>query len=181
MRNELRLGTRESHQRLDLFVGSLSPFGSDRAYRVYLTAMNSLYRVYGDSLGWASKQAGLPCPVAGLLNAIESDFGGPVPDSGAMPEGSATTEQRWAAAYVLEGSAMGARYLSRELNETSLPSAFLTKLAADSHDRWPKFVAALDEADCDVQTTVAAAVGVFDFVRKRFVELADGAGISPAQ
>ena len=108
-----------------------------------------------------------------------SDLDEPIDDSRFEANVAASVEQRWASAYVLEGSAMGARYLSRGLDESGLSNSYLTKLAEDSYERWPKFVEALERADCDVDATVAAAVSVFDCVRERFAILAANAGLRP--
>ncbi len=159
MRKELREQTRESHQRLDEFVGAIDPFSNEQSYKLYLVCMYRLYERYADPLDRSSKLAGLSRASEELRARIAEDVGF-LPEAMIIPEREWTLAQVWASGYVLEGSAMGARYIVQQIDQ-SFSSNYLTRLASDSQQRWPAFVESLEDAPCDVGETVAAAREVF--------------------
>ena len=185
LRDALRSETKAAHQKLDDFVGQMKIFDSAESYRAFLMGMNRLYQTYGAELDWAAAQVGIPPSVSKLTEAIQQDgtFSqcelqwnqrDPLPNNQAS---------KWAAAYVLEGSAMGARYMvkaAQKMIET-LPSqstkpisaTYLQTLAKDSYDRWPKFIAALNSANCDTDLAVESATQVFVAAQGIFKTLAD--------
>ena len=174
MRLQLREQTREPHQRLDDFVGSLDPFNRLDSYQVYLTAMHRLYQNYGVSLDTASQWAGLEPPTKLLMSCLENDLGFRPRRVECHVKNRRTDAETWAAAYVLEGSAMGARHILKSLDGTTpFPMTYLETLASDSYSRWSKFVAALEQCDCNIEPTANAAVRVFEVAYEIFSELAN--------
>ena len=171
MRNELRSATQESHRRLDDYVGSIRPFDSVSGYEIYLTAMHRLYEIYAGPLDLASRWAKLPEVSESLRALISQDLGG-CPRSDDLPSESPSDEQAphqvWAVGYVLEGSAMGARHIVKQLAQSDLSHHYLSRLATDSHQRWPTFVEALESADAELDGTIAAAKQVFEVARESF-------------
>lgn len=170
MRKELREQTRESHQRLDEIVGALDPFSNPQSYKLYLLSMYRLYERYADPLDRSSGLANLSLTSAELKACLVKDIG-TVPEKFLVPRREWSLAQTWGAGYVLEGSAMGARYIVQQL-DPDMPSSYLSRLANDSHQRWPKFIESLDEAGCDVNETVLAAKEVFDFAGDVFSQAA---------
>ena len=162
MRNQLRSATRDIHQQLDDFVAGLQPLQSRDAYNIYLNAMHGLYTHYGEPLDIASQWNSIPESSDALRNAIVKDLTGtPHPVSQLNKQDSFTEHEIWAT--VLEGSAMGARYMVKALanGQAQLPHHYLTKLAEDSYDRWPKFVSGLESAEINVDETSDAALKIF--------------------
>lgn len=200
LRNLLREQTAESHQQLDDMVANMHVFDSERTYHAYLAGMYQLYAIYGDAVDHASQLAGLTPSVSSLMDAIASDCGTTKECMDAKYSSTNASSKLledaacWAVGYVLEGSAMGARYMvksaekltnrisengestSTDLRATDSENStrYLKTLSADSYDRWPKFVEALNDAspDCDEEAAVAAAKQVFDTARNIFETLA---------
>jgi heme oxygenase len=195
LRERLRNETKDSHLKLDALVNELAPFASVDAYRVYLRCLDQLYSIYGEAIDWASVESAIPQTVSELRQAIENDIGVSVLKVGNIlsePAVSNVSEaSKWAAAYVMEGSAMGARMIVKqseqserssqrgELGNESLSqsssksltnssfapqgagSSYLVKLASDSYQRWPAFVAALAHSGCHDDDIIDEAKNVF--------------------
>ena len=192
LRDSLRSKTKDAHQDLDDFVAAMKVFDSASRYRVFLLGMNRLYQAFGNEVDWASTQIGVSPSSEKLVSNIQTD-------------GAFTSEElKWndeksrerlaglsivdneacnlGVAYVLEGSAMGARFMVKaaekmiELNssKTAKPmgATYLQTLAQDSYDRWPKFVEALNSADCNADVAVESADQVFVTAKEIFVDLA---------
>jgi heme oxygenase len=171
----LKTETAEAHKRLDTMMSSRGPFDSADNYRWYLTGMHALHRHCQRSTRWVESHIGLEPRESELCRLIEADLttiGKPL----ALPAGDdlATSggqqneidiSSRWAQAYVIEGSAIGASFMIRGARTqlaADVGCAYLTQLASDAKLRWPKFVAALNSADIDGDTAVAAASSVFE-------------------
>ncbi len=174
-RDRLRTETKAIHETLDEIVASLEPFSSAQRYRVYLSAMDQLYDVFAEDIDSASEAAGLPCSVLSLRSAIRVDLDGNILESAAVERDKLTSDDlkkvsshQWAVGYVMEGSAMGARYMAKmakvlvEKSDEKIGNSYLDKLAADSYERWPAFVEKLNQAQCDDEFAVAAASSVFE-------------------
>ena len=173
-RNRLRTETKAIHETLDGIVGSLEPFSSAHRYRIYLSAMDQLYDIYAKDIDAAAEAAGIPCSVQCLRSAIRFDVDGnllksaPVERSALANNDLQINSRKWAVGYVMEGSAMGARYMSKmakelvEKSDERIGNTYLDKLAADSYERWPTFVERLNEAQCDDEFAVVAAGSVFE-------------------
>ena len=192
LRDSLRSKTKDTHQELDDFVGEMRVFDSVTKYRVFLLGMNRLYQVFGSELDWASEQIGVPPSTAKLVSSIQSD--GSFTSNELKWNDENSRQQlshyglsddeacKWGAAYVLEGSAMGARYMvkaAEKLIESqsseaadSISATYLQTLANESYERWPKFVEELNAADCDTSVAVQSAEQVFVAAKKIFVDLA---------
>ena len=102
-------------------------------------------------------------------------------DLGYKPEVTETsveiwrTEDSWAAAYMMEGSAMGAKQMLKQLKSNCMQGmgcSFLSRLAGDTRIRWPVMVAALDAADCNEAETVNAVQSHFGVALQTFVDAA---------
>ena len=201
LRQILRDQTAESHQRLDDIVADMHVFDSKRVYQAYLHGMYQLYAIYGAATDQASRLAGISPSVSSLMEAIASDCGETKPDLDRKyseldhsPESMNDASACWAVGYVLEGSAMGARYMVKAAEKlvkansetdkslsasqgsaiSNIGVRYLTKLSTDSYDRWPKFIEALNSAseDCDEASAVTTAQQVFVTAGQIFEELA---------
>ena len=208
LRKMLREGTAESHQRLDETAGQVNAFKSLANYAGYLDALDQLYIQFGPSLDWASQEARLEPISDRLRQGIASDLGEisransqrlPLEwttirqDLSSVPE-----ENRWAAAYVLEGSAMGARQMldsalafvreslggqdsaqsgANTAGGQPTPGAsYWQLLTSASLDRWSPFIESLQDSptaqDPELsRACVSAAVGVFDVAHRVFSQV----------
>ncbi len=178
LRDHLREQTAQAHQRLDDFVASMRPFEVDAGYRAYLTAMLGAHRHYGEVLDRASTWAHLPPTSHSLRSDLLADLGdGLSPPSKPLPfpKPGEGLEETWASAYVIEGSAVGARFIIKQVQKSNLShgSTFLSHLAEDSFQRWPKFVEALNGSGCDVDKSVSVAKNVFGIVYDIFSAVAE--------
>lgn len=177
LRQALRTETRPLHQKLDESVGQMQPFESSAGYVGYLLAMGRLHSLYETSLDWTSKQTELAPRSNQMIRLAEEDARG-VADSEAMlllcdrvqrelevieTPSQVSLESRWGAAYVMEGSALGAKHLvARVRDEKRFPCSFLEALAAGSQTRWPGFIAGLEGFSGDAKMAVEAAKAAFE-------------------
>lgn len=175
LREQLRAATREKHAELDGRIGSLRPFESPAGYAAYLSGMRELYLAYGDALDTCAQQATIPTRGRALLGAIADDLAACGNDTDSLidrgnAEGARSVVEpgcgaAWGAAYVLEGSTLGAQMLVRQAQQ-KLPSGatthFLQALAADGMERFRQFCAALDAADADAEQVIGGATAVFE-------------------
>ncbi|MFK7769640.1 MAG: biliverdin-producing heme oxygenase [Mariniblastus sp.] len=177
IRYQLKTKTKAAHESLDLLVGQLEPFSSATRYSVFLSAMHQLYSIYGADVDWASQAAGLACSVSDLKSAIEFDLNGELNSPASLDsisDDSLRESRQWAVGYVMEGSAMGARYMATQASSIrddqgqQMGNTYLEKLAADSYQRWPKFVEALNDAQCDTAIAIESANAVFETATKIF-------------
>lgn len=231
LRQQLRVQTAADHKSLDVFIEQMDVFASLTHYGRYLCGMHELDRTYGPAVDQASQQIGIPPSSAGLMTAIDSDLkaigqddtdlassvrqwhSSPKPPTDTASQGSTTINEsdQWAAAYVMEGAAMGARMMKRTANQlvalkgarsnessgtvapkTVAPktaaapktvasetvaagTAYLTKLAEDSYERWPKVVAALDLAKPAKADIVASSKQIFLLAKNIFEAIASEA------
>lgn len=133
--------------------------------------MYELYRRCESSINWVETQAELPPREISLRNLIKRDLG---TLGQAAPEMEMTDRElgaehdvatKWAQAYVMEGSSVGASFMIRGAKQKlgdEIGCDFLTQLAADAKQRWPLFVTALAASEVDGDAAVAAACDVFD-------------------
>ena len=176
-RERLRSETRPKHAELDALLGELRPFTSVERYAIYLLGMRELYARFGAALDRCAELSEQSGRQQEMIEAIDRDLAAcerltptelpsngsagasPSRDSG-LPDSAA-----WGAAYVLEGSAMGAQMLVRSARER-LPAAvtieFLQALAGSGVGRFKNFCAAMESADVDGDEAVAAAAAVFE-------------------
>lgn len=138
----LRAETADAHAALDAAVGSLSSLD---AYRRYLSGLHA-FRVTAE--GQAAGAAWEPQALAGAIEADMADLETLPRDPVAFGAGSGASAAL-GLAYVLEGSALGARLLQREATGLGLGADFGARhLAAQTADRtrWPAFCVALEAA-----------------------------------
>lgn len=190
LREDLRTHTRQSHMDLDATMGSIRPFESAERYRCYLTGMRRLYEICEGSLAWVNQNEELPQRELELLDAIDRDLESlpntlqPTPDAGSaqsLPTAGSISENAshpdlatenspavmWGEAYVMEGSAMGGKFMYITAQEALPPSFgrnYLKQLSEDAKTRWRPFVAALEShefSDADREQAIEAAREVF--------------------
>ena len=181
LREQLRSATREKHAELDAQVSAIRPFESVEGYRTYLRGMRELYVAFGDALDTTSQAAGIGPRRNRLVAALEQDLAACGGDStedkiseafkNCHDSGSGGEGASWGAAYVLEGSTMGAQMLVRSA-EQKLPAGntvhFLTALAADGVPRFKQFCAALDTANVDANEAIRGALAAFEHALEWF-------------
>ena len=143
----LRAATRPAHDAIDgAFQGGLR---TPQDYRRYLGALLPLARWLDAALchDWPPHLCCWHDP--GCVDSLQSDLealGAAVPPPGRIPP--AGPAQWMGGCYVIEGSALGARLLSRDVaampavGAAGLPHGFLARLLGDP-GRWPRFRTAL--------------------------------------
>ena len=158
----LRAGTAPDHERLDgLFAGF--DLSAPAGYRDFLTAHARALPAVESALDAAGFAALLPdWPErrrAAALAADLADIGGipPAPLPFATPADPAAA---WGVAYVVEGSRLGGKLLSRRVG-TGLPKSYLA--TAQAPGAWRNFLQSLDKAihtpqEIAVATGAAGAV-----------------------
>lgn len=165
----LRSRTAAAHASLDASVG---PLDSRDAYARYLRGLLAFRAPAEAALagaGWT------PAPLAGLIAADMADLGISPRDTVAVaaPAGGSAA---LGLAYVLEGSALGARLLDRQARALGLDAGFGARhLAAQTADlaAWHAFLGALEAADpFNLDAASAAADAAFAAAESAF---ADGA------
>lgn len=185
-RESLRSETRDKHAALDALLGELHPFASCERYSIYLAGMRGLYAAFGDALDRCARSAQLAPRQREMITAIDADLAScnaSENEPAAAPVSQFTDSAAWGAAYVLEGSAMGAQMLVRTARErlsAEVTIHFLTALAGEGVSRFRAFCAAMEAANVDADEAVAAAERVFkhatEWYRRRLAEMTTGAG-----
>lgn len=172
LRDHIREGTRVPHEELDLLIGSLNPLGSREGYVTLLSGFHALYRGHGAAMDWAARQIGREEIASSLMNAIRQDLGGEVETSVAKWAAVSDTE-RWGAAYVLEGLAIGAKGMLstvRRRPHLEVRHVYLSRVVTMASGRWPAFISYLDRSGLDgdelVRSTCRAYQDCTDLVRQ---------------
>lgn len=152
----LRAATRAEHERLDAMMSGFDL--ADRAsYRAFLAAHAmalSAVETALDEAGFAARLGDWPERRRGSALAADlAALDGAVPAPLAAPTLTRPAAQ-WGAAYVIEGSRLGGRFLARQVGAT-LPKSYLD--APQPAGGWRVFLAALDEAVTSRDEIVEAA------------------------
>ena len=171
-RFDLRARTSAAHAALDASVGPLS---GPTAYARYL---RGLLAFRGPAERALAAAAWAPAPLAPLIAADMDDLGvRPVEEVAlAAPDGASA---QLGLAYVLEGSALGARLLHRQALDLGLDAGHGARhLAAQTRDLdgWRGFLAALEAAEpFDAEAAARAAEAGFAAAGRAFERtFADG-------
>lgn len=147
LRTRLRAATADTHARVDALMGG--GFGDERGYRAYLGGMHAFVvallpavREQASALRWE-----LPAWDA-LLRQDMAQTGAQTID-GIAPLPGCDRTQALGALYVLEGAALGARMLVRQVQALGhgphSGARFLHAHAdGDAGQRWPRFLALLE-------------------------------------
>jgi heme oxygenase len=151
----LKLETAAEHAAIEAATGVMDPQLSREAYRAYLERTFGFYLVVEQqlrSLG-AWEALGLPASEREKLPLLAEDIvllGNLEPASvracDAAPEWTSTAEAV-GGAYVLEGSTLGGRVISRHLLRRfgpDVPLTFLDCYGAETREKWQSFGAALE-------------------------------------
>ena len=149
LRTALRAATAPSHKHLDSMLAEVGPFASRENYARYLHATADLYTQFGAMLDRASDLIGLTrnsSTLAGNLADDLKNLGAPHADTlvsnvPADAEPHAISDSHLLGiGYTLEGSALGATQLVKQVRErlgADVPDAFLSSLAEGAKTRWP--------------------------------------------
>lgn len=168
-RFDLRARTAAAHAALDAAVGDLSDLD---AYARYLRGLHAFRAPAERALAGA---AWAPAPLAPLIAADMADLGVAPADEVALSAPSGASAEL-GLAYVLEGSALGARLLHRQALGLGLDAGHGARhLAAQTRDldAWRGFLDVLDKADpFDAEAAARAADTGFAAAGQAF---ADGA------
>lgn len=191
----LRAATQPAHSRLEEAV-DWKAFLSDRGrYRALLTAFLSLARPADRAI---SRALGSRTPpdfagrrtadwIAADLTALDGDGG----SAGAVPEADFEFIASFPAAvgglYVLEGSTLGAQFLSRMLQASLGCTAasggrWLAAYGDETGPRWKRFQAWLNESlttAAEVDEAARAAAGTFERFAERLSQCAREQGLAP--
>ena len=173
----LRDSTSAAHAALDAMVG---PLGSMAEYRRYLVGIAGFRLAIEPCLersefgertgGWR------PTRIAAALRADLADLAMPDMVRPAMAMRIGSREAYLGCAYVIEGSALGARVLIRRAEELGLGAGFGARHLAEQSatlDNWRAFTELLDAAEpYDAAAAAAAANAAFDAARNSFRTLA---------
>ena len=128
--------------------------------------------------------AGLPARNADLEACLANDIASTGERLDAAVPGSVidtveidshTSAFDWGCAYAVEGSANGARFMRKSAAEklpTGVEHQYLTQMAWDAANRWPRFVEALnDQTEIDLKELERGATEVFRFVKSQADQL----------
>ncbi|NVN41284.1 biliverdin-producing heme oxygenase [Ameyamaea chiangmaiensis] len=176
----LRDGTRTGHETLDHMVGTLTDAG---AYARYLRGMEAFRSHAEQALArgdWSDLPVAVrPRPIAPALRDDLSALGLSPVAVAIAPLRLDSRSALLGGAYVLEGSAMGARLLRQQALALGFDREHGARHLAEQTDgsSWRAFVEALDTApDYDGQQALAAAQAMFDTARAAFRALDTLAG-----
>jgi heme oxygenase (biliverdin-IX-beta and delta-forming) len=163
----LRERTTGAHAALDAAVG---PLTDAAAYARYLRALHA-FRAPAERVLAAACWS--PAPIAALIAADMADLGiAPRPEMTLPAPRDRSGEL--GLAYVLEGSALGARLLQRQALALGLRADHGARhLAAQTHDLdgWRAFLATLEGAEpFDLDAAVGAAVAGFAAAERAFAD-----------
>lgn len=155
-------------------------FESAEGYQNYLKCMQIMHLQNLDSVTRIEAAAELPRFQPPLLHAIEQDLESVCGRANANDHRNSVdplkvssvlspSDTDWGRAYVVEGSAMGGRYMQRiaaEKLSSQFTSRYLESLSWSAAKRWPKFIEAIEAQNIDDAEVVHAAIHVFDSMRK---------------
>lgn len=172
----LKLETAEEHAAIEAATGVMEPNLSLDAYRAYLERTFGFYLVVEQQLrSWGAWEAlGLPASEREKLPLLGEDvvlLGNVEPASiracDAPPE-FASTAEAVGGAYVLEGSTLGGRVISRHIRRLFGPDAALTFLecyGSDTGEKWQSFRTALERFAISREVEDRIIVGARDTFR----------------
>lgn len=162
----LRAETADAHAALDAAVG---PLADAAAYHRYLRGLHAFRTTAEAQLVGAAWR---PVPLVAFLEADMADLGVAARRPVRLGTGAGDPSTELGLAYVLEGSALGARLLWRDAQALGFGAGFGARhLAEQTADkaRWPAFCAALESApDYDGATATAAATRAFEAALSAF-------------
>lgn len=163
----LKRATDQAHTRVEGIIGAAGMFASLDGYRRYLAgtlAIRSHYEAVADASGAAEVWSRWPGRrVSGIVAQDLADLGGSAhaPDKKAIKV--LTPSELLGALYVLEGSSLGARVLSKSVSAFGLSASHGARhLHAQAGEAaiWREFVDMLETSD--VAPCHATAIRVFD-------------------
>ena len=158
----LRDRTAGAHAALDAAVG---PLASEAAYRRYLRGLHCFRAPVERAI---AGQRDAPPALAPLIAADLAEIGLAAPEPPARFPAPGSASARAGVAYVLEGSALGARILYRQARALGRDPRHLAAQTADPR-AWAAFCARLEQAeDFDLEAAAAAALETFAFAREAF-------------
>jgi heme oxygenase (biliverdin-IX-beta and delta-forming) len=174
----LRDSTSAAHAALDAMVG---PLHSMADYRRYLAGIAGFRLAIEPSLrdsGFAERAGGWrPTSIAAALRADLADLGMSDMVAPDMTMRIGTTEAFFGCAYVIEGSALGARLLYGRARELGLGAGHGARHLAEQSatlDNWRAFTERLEALQpFDIEAAGAAAVAAFGLAEDSFRALAD--------
>lgn len=163
----LRARTAEAHAALDARVG---PLDSAAAYGRYLRGIHAFRAPVDRAL---AELPDAPLPITALIEADMAAAG--VAALGARDfDLPGDPSARAGIAYVLEGSALGARFLYPRARALGQASGHLAAQAGD-RQAWPAFCARLEAVEpFDAEAAAGAALATFGFALDAFRRAADG-------
>lgn len=162
IRSALRSHTADQHQKLDDAVGAFHTVeGYARFVRQSYSFRAATERAIPPSVDWSV------IPLSGLLANDLDDLGEAPDEQIRFPSASADPDYWLGVAYVLEGSALGARLLVRRaaaLGFSGTRGARHLAVQAETGSRWRDFQGRLDAAPVAAhQAMLAGAAAAFDF------------------
>jgi heme oxygenase (biliverdin-IX-beta and delta-forming) len=165
----LRARTTAAHAALDATVG---PLADAAAYGRYLRGLHAFRAPAERAL---ARAAWTPAPLAGLIAADMADLG-VAPAAEVAVTAPAGASGALGLAYVLEGSALGARILHRQARALGLDGTRGARhLAAQTADLagWHGFLGVLEAAEpFDLETAAGAARSAFAAAERAFGDAA---------
>ncbi|QDT63156.1 Heme oxygenase [Calycomorphotria hydatis] len=180
LRDDLRATTSPLHQELDIAVAGSSPFDSPENYAAYLKNMDQLYAAFGADCDTVSRMFELPVITVELRRDIEADLlsvGHKINEevhrtnSRLSDQLADNVARQVGHSYVMEGSALGARYMFKRVEAKSnsgMSFRFLKSLAEGASARWPTYVAGLSKLQIPPDDAVAGACEVFQYAIQLF-------------
>ena len=175
----LRQRTAAAHTAVDEAIGG---FGTIESYKAYLRSIAAFRRPleaaleranWPDALGdWRPRRVG--AAIAADLDDLGVRAGERESDGLAAP---VSGDRLFGTAYVLEGSALGARLLFERAQALGLSATFGARhlaLQSGSIDSWRTFLARLEDADpFDFDGALEGSLWAFDHARQAFAGVRD--------
>jgi len=171
----LRDGTAKSHEQLD---DSIAKFATLDLYRRYLAGQYLFRKCIEEHFTGGEKPLDETCnwsPLT-LLDAIRSDMvdlnvAEPTQGRSTAPLATPDKSSLLGSLYVIEGSNMGARMLYRDALALGLGAEYgashLTLQSANKN-RWPDFLALLEQSDIDISVAITSANHLFSIAYNAF-------------
>lgn len=186
LRQDLRARTAEAHRLTDDALRRDADVTTVKGYGLFLKIMSEAHATFCNSLDRSGRAAGLPIRATGLLRALACDLGALEHTSGAPADAALRLDPTDPAlratafdvgvGYALEGSALGAEVLRRQVRsaQPAAPTRYLDALAGQRRQRWLQYCAWLNSpatAEYASDDVAIGAIRVFSSVNDSISKL----------
>ena len=170
LRGLLRQQTRDLHQAVDDRFSASGAITTRAGYRLFLSTMAAMHAQFGHAADRAVERAGLAPRAGDHWQRLMADLG----CHGVFPSvpvpGRHNPDVDAGVAYVLEGSALGAQLLLKQVRDAEiggLGMGYLQSLCDERQVRWARYCRWLDTASVDEDGALQGARSVFGTILRR--------------